>query len=372
MPKIYKHANKEPWLAANLSWLLPGIGHLYSGAYSCGVSLIVLTGFIYLSWLVSLISTRTPIIISLLINLCSRLILPVYASLCAFRFNKSRNTEDFERERTLSKDPWLAVFLSLLLPGAGHAYLRKGVFFILYVASFVGLYFISQKTIYTFIVYILFRVMVCAHAYSASQINRVKRKQPFSIFILLFICMYCMRGFFLPWVQSQFFIQTFGPLRGSSMEPTIPEGSKGIVDRFTYRWKDFMIGDIVMFTPPNNAYSNSENTACKRIIAVGGETVQVRDGDIYVDGQERKLDIQTHRDAYPGPSPPIDFLSIDNPYLAYGVDKPYKVPEDQYFVLGDNSRYSVDSRCYGAIPRENILGRVVKIYWPLRSMGVIR
>jgi len=133
-----------------------------------------------------------------------------------------------------------------------------------------------------------------------------------------------------------------------------------------------MIGDIVMFTPPNNAYSNSENTACKRIIAVGGETVQVRDGDIYVDGQERKLDIQTHRDAYPGPSPPIDFLSIDNPYLAYGVDKPYKVPEDQYFVLGDNSRYSVDSRCYGAIPRENILGRVVKIYWPLRSMGVIR
>ncbi|UCH69811.1 MAG: signal peptidase I [Candidatus Bathyarchaeota archaeon] len=176
----------------------------------------------------------------------------------------------------------------------------------------------------------------------------------------------------MPWVQSQFFISTFGPLRGSSMEPTIPEGSKGIADRFTYRWKDFVVGDIIIFTPPNNDYSNSENTACKRIIAVGGETLQVRDGDIYVDGQERNLSIRAHRDAYPGSSPPIDFISRDNPYLTYGVDEPYKVPGNQYFVLGDNSRYSIDSRCYGAIPRENILGRVIKIYWPPRRIGIVR
>jgi signal peptidase I len=157
------------------------------------------------------------------------------------------------------------------------------------------------------------------------------------------------------------------------MAPTIAKGDRAIVNRLTYGFNDPKPGDIILFTPPSNFSSQGGASSCKRIIAVGGETFQVRDGNVYVDGQERKLGAQVSRYAYPDSSPPLDFFGeSDNRYLAYGVHEPYLVPEGHYFVLGDNRWYSADSRCFGAIPRKNIIGKVVKIYWPPRRMGLVR
>jgi len=156
------------------------------------------------------------------------------------------------------------------------------------------------------------------------------------------------------------------------MEPTLPGRCRLVVDRFTYIWKDPVIGDIVSFYPPDNEYSDHLNSKCKRIVAVGGETIQVRDGYIYVDGKEREVRGRTRREVYSESSVPINFRGRDNQFLAYGVHEPYLVPEGHYFALGDNYPYSVDSRCFGAIPRENITGKVIKIAWPPRRMGVVR
>ncbi len=158
------------------------------------------------------------------------------------------------------------------------------------------------------------------------------------------------------------------------MEPTILDGSRIVVDKISYTWKDPAIGDIVQLVPPENVpsdYANITRKHIKRIVAIGGETVQVRKKDIYVDGEKREVR-DPERQARPRSSPPIDFSGVDNPYLTYGVNEPYLVPEGHYFVLGDNRSYSVDSRFFGPIPIQNITGKVIKISWPPRRMGVVR
>ena len=157
------------------------------------------------------------------------------------------------------------------------------------------------------------------------------------------------------------------------MAPTVIKGDHAVVEKFTYRRRNPKLGDIIEFIPPKKVSSNNVVLACKRIVAIGGETIHLRDGNLYVDGQERKLGVQAGPYAYPDSSLPLDFYGKrDNPYLAYGVHEPYRVPEGHYFVLGDNRMYSADSRYFGAIPRGNIIGKVVKIYWPPRRMGIVQ
>lgn len=370
---ICVRSNKEPWLAGSLSWLLPGIGQLYAGAYFRGAMLIVFTSFLYMFWLTSLIAAGTSPVVSVVLNLCVYIILPVYACENAFRTAKRHNTNDFERERTSSKDPWLAVFLSVLLPGLGHAYLRRVGFLVFYAVSFLVLYAIAMRTVYAFPAYVLLRAIVCAHAYIDCRITGSKTRLPMVIFALLLVAVYCVTGLFIPQVQGIFVTENYGPIVGSSMEPTLPAGAKCIVNKLTYRWKDPAVGDIVMFTIPDNPHVDNSISASKRIVAKGGESVQVIDGQIYVDGKFRERWNSPDRSAmYSNQSLPIDFYGPNNPYLNHGVAEPYSVPQDHYFVLGDNRRYSVDSRCYGAIAKENIIGRVVKISWPPRLIGRVR
>jgi signal peptidase I len=197
-------------------------------------------------------------------------------------------------------------------------------------------------------------------------------KHPLTLFIIALLCSGLLKNFLIPLAEHRFIVLPYILSTGPSMEPTITGRCRLVVDRFTYIWKDPAIGDIVMFTPPYNEYSDRTNSKCKRIVAVGGETVHVRDGYIHVDGKEREVRGRTHRQIYSGSSVPINFRGRDNPFLAYSVHEPYRVPEGHYFVLGDNHPYSVDSRCFGAIPRKNITGKVIKIYWPPRRMGVVR
>jgi signal peptidase I len=366
------HTNKEPWLAGSLSWLLPGIGHIYSARCGRGICLIILAVLLHVFSIASLISTRTSIFLPILLNLCGIIVLPIYASLDAFRLTRRRNTEDFESERTLGKDPWLAVFLSVVLPGLGHIYIQKRIIGILFLLSFCVLRVISQTNYYALLTVLVLPAVASVHAYGAWQFHKVKMKHPLTLFVIVLLCSGLLKRFLIPLAERQFFVQPYVSLVGPSMEPTLSGRCRVVVDRFTYIWKDPVIGDIVVFTPPDNVSSDHANSKCKRIVAVGGETIQVRDGYIYVDGKEREVRGRTHRQVYSGSSVPINFRGKDNPFLAYGVHEPYHVPEGHYFALGDNHPYSVDSRCFGAIPRENITGKVIKISWPPRRMGLVQ
>jgi signal peptidase I len=359
--------NREPWLAVSLSWLVPGVGQLYENRYARGSIFIVLVGLFYVFWLASLMSTKCSFLVSLGIKLCSYIILPAFACLSAFKIAKRVNTGEFETERTLSKDPWLAVFLSLLLPGLGHAYIRKGVFCVLYIFIFLALRILSMRAIYAFIALSLFRVCVGVHAYAASPIHREQKKNTIIMFAILLMSVQCMSGILIPRITTKYIVQKSNPLEGSSMNPTIKNNDTMIINKLAYLWYDPEIGDIVALTIPETEY-----LSCKRVVAVGGETVQVKEDKIYVNGKMRKFKIPEDSGGDAQQNDQIaNNRKIHNSYLKFGVDKPYRVPEGRYFVLGDNIQHSVDSRYYGAFPKEKIVGKVIKIYWPLHRIGTL-
>ena len=130
----------------------------------------------------------------------------------------------------------------------------------------------------------------------------------------------------------------------SSMEPTIKEGSKIKVNLSIYKSRTPERWDIVIFKRGNRTM------APERVIALPGETVQIKNGEIYINGKLKK------KPEY-----------IKNVYYfsdgGYGIKKT-TIPKDCVFLLGDNSMSSKDSRYFGPIPLKSILGKVIRIYHP--------
>lgn len=140
---------------------------------------------------------------------------------------------------------------------------------------------------------------------------------------------------------------------GSSMENTLSHGDNLIVDKITYRFSDPKRYDIIVFP-----FRYQEDVYyIKRIIGLPGETVQVIDGYVYIDGEQ--LDEHYGNEL------------MENPGIAA---EPLMLEEDQYFVLGDNRNHSSDSRdpSVGVIRRENLLGRAWIRIWPFERFGAIK
>ena len=139
-----------------------------------------------------------------------------------------------------------------------------------------------------------------------------------------------------------------------SMQRTLEEDQYVLVDKLTPRWDSYDRGDIVVFeTPPKAATEcGAGGTYVKRLIGLPGETWQERDGWVYIDGRR-----------------------LAEPYLRPGrrddeTLKPRRIPAGHYFFMGDNRRWSCDSRKWGAVPRADIVGEVFATYWPLRRLSL--
>ena len=140
---------------------------------------------------------------------------------------------------------------------------------------------------------------------------------------------------------------------GESMETTLADGDHLIVDKISYRFRDPKRYDIAVFP-----YRYEKNTYyIKRIIGLPGETVQIADGYVYINGV--LLDERYGNEL------------INNPGLA---EEPVTLGPDEYFVLGDNRNNSQDSRSanVGVIHRYELLGRAWVRIWPLDKFGVIK
>lgn len=140
---------------------------------------------------------------------------------------------------------------------------------------------------------------------------------------------------------------------GDSMKNTLHHGDQLIVDKITYRFRDPVRYDIIVFP-----YQYEENTFyIKRIIGLPGETVQIADGEIYINGE-------VLRETY-------GREVIQDPGMAA---EPIELGEDEYFVLGDNRNASSDSRepSVGVIHKDDIVGRAWIRIWPLSRAGILK
>jgi signal peptidase I len=138
-------------------------------------------------------------------------------------------------------------------------------------------------------------------------------------------------------------------ITGDSMLPNFRDGQYLFVDKVTYRLSDPARGDVIVFRYPRD----QKEDFIKRIIGLPGETVEIKDGLVYVNN-----------------------VSLTEPYLHGQTTLDYATEKvtlgvDQYFVLGDNRNHSSDSRLWGPISRSNIIGRALLCYWPPGSWHLV-
>ena len=138
-------------------------------------------------------------------------------------------------------------------------------------------------------------------------------------------------------------------VEGSSMEPNLHTGQFLIVNRLSYEFGEPERGDVIVFDYPNNP----SDDYVKRIIGLPGDSIRIEDGVIYVND-----------------------VVLDEPFPTREIPGFYegqwpRVPDGQYFVLGDNRRASSDSRDWGMLEEDLIIGKAWLSYWPVEEWGVV-
>ena len=145
--------------------------------------------------------------------------------------------------------------------------------------------------------------------------------------------------FFLLRITVQSFVVV-----GSSMEPNLEDGQRLLVNKVVYQIREPQRGDIIVFHQPNGRQVD----LIKRIIALPGDTVEIKDEAVYINGS-----------------------AINEPYIEaaplYTMAKK-EIPEGEYFVLGDNRNNSNDSHSWGELPQQNIIGKAWLSVWPPGSI----
>lgn len=151
-----------------------------------------------------------------------------------------------------------------------------------------------------------------------------------------------IRGFLV----QPFYIPT------ESMYPTLKKDDRVLVNKLSYRMHDVNRGDIIVFSAPEGEATGGIKDLIKRVIALPGETVEGRDGHVYVDGR-----------------------LLEEPYLPDGVVTtdfgPQEIPADAYWMMGDNRTQSRDSRFFGPIKESTIVGRAFVRLWPPSRLGFL-
>ena len=145
-----------------------------------------------------------------------------------------------------------------------------------------------------------------------------------------------------------------------SMENTLQPGEYVLVDKLTPRIDDYSRGDVVVFSPPEGYDQGGNTPFIKRVIGLPGDQISVRDGQVIVNGK-----------------------ALDEPYTFPG-NAPYQPTEappdrtdwtiaaDELFVLGDHRAASSDSRVFGPIKRDSVIGRAWLRYWPIGVFGILQ
>jgi signal peptidase I len=160
-----------------------------------------------------------------------------------------------------------------------------------------------------------------------------------------------------------FVVQTFF-IPSGSMEPTLQIGDRILVNKLSYHFHGVDRGNIVVFSrpPTENCGGPEVNDLVKRVIGLPGDVISLSNGYVYVDG--KKLDESWLPASEQG-------ITVAGPAgNSSNLARPYRVPADNYFVMGDNRTDSCDSRYWGPINRSLIVGKVELRVWPLSTLHI--
>ena len=138
-----------------------------------------------------------------------------------------------------------------------------------------------------------------------------------------------------------------------SMANTVKAGDRVLIDRVSYHFRAVHRGDVVVFS------GHGPIPLLKRVVGLPGDTLAIRTGRLYVNGEPSPQNYVRRVDGVPEPTlPGPDALE------PWSLARPFQVPPGMYFVMGDNRSDSADSRYWGLVSREQIVGRGLAVYWP--------
>ena len=136
-------------------------------------------------------------------------------------------------------------------------------------------------------------------------------------------------------------------VEGTSMAPLISDQERIFINKIVYRFEPISRGDVVVFWYP----LDHSKSFIKRVVGLPGETVEIRQGRVYANGQ------------------PLLEPYVPPQYFDASNFAPVQVPEGAYFVMGDHRDSSNDSRVFGTVPASDIYGKAVFAYWPMDHFG---
>lgn len=260
------------------------------------------------------------------------------------------------------RKPWLAVLLSLLVTGLGHIYTgraKKGL--ILYLSQALVLVSILTivvlfTNIFTYLIALLIGILYilyCAvDAYRSAKIYKftynLKRYNRWYLYIVIFVLANLVIQPATSNLIKENSVKAY-KIPSGAMLPTILIGDHILVNHFLYKTSDPERGDIIVFEFPKDPKVDY----IKRIIAAGGDSIELRNKKLFINGIEQ---IETYTEHVTSVIMERESSPRDN----FG---PVTVPDDTVFVMGDNRDNSYDSRFWGFVEMEKIRGKAISLYW---------
>ncbi|MFH0762655.1 MAG: signal peptidase I [Candidatus Omnitrophota bacterium] len=278
--------------------------------------------------------------------------------------------------KTKAKEPLLALFLSVILVGLGQAYSSKvlrGVLFLVIRVLLIAacLYFIlSPAAKINLFLYLLllaslaFQIFTivdayfCAKAYNKT--SRLKReispgRRIFLIAAIVLAIFVFIPSHAIPLYIKANIVQSMR-MPDAAMEPVLMKGDTIFINKAIYRKANPLRADVVVFKKPDKL----SNLYLARVIGLPGETVEIRNGKVLINGA-----------ALYEPEA-VSKIYYDNRGTKGQEGSLVNVPDGSYFVLGDNSVASKDSRFFGCISKKSIIGKAYKIFLPLDRSGAVK
>ncbi|HEY9653090.1 MAG TPA: signal peptidase I [Coleofasciculaceae cyanobacterium] len=337
---------KNPWFAVNLSMFFPGIGQLYAGETLKGIGFIV-SGVVLIAiaaWSIFSATGNTVTgLICLLLFAIAYLFNLFDAYVCIHQSMPMQGAEKIPRT---NKDPWFAVLLSRILPGLGQLYtgqaLVGAVFlsFIIICSSLNGIF--SNLFLFPPII----SAVACYHVFVTFPRKNTQHYPIIAVLAGGILALGLVISYLPSWIQQE--VELF-EIPSKSMLPTLQVGDRIFVNISSdYSPKQ---GDVIVFIEPESAKlldaereTEKERFFVKRVVGEPGQEIRIADGVVTINNQP-----------------------LQEGYIAESLGYqwgPTLVPEDSYFVLGDNRNNSFDSHVWGFLPKQNIIGQAYKVYWP--------